>query len=486
MSASSERFAACPLSDPGTAQEEWVSATEQLHTLDTANWARVVLAVAHPDDEVLGPGALIADLAARGIDIETIIASHGEGAIPGAEEDAREALAHVRRQESVRAAAVLGAPTPLFLGLPDGGLHDHEARIAEAIASAARRDAAATPDRRDSGDLVVLAHWAHDGHSDHEAVGRAAMTAVERLREAGHRIRLVAFPVWALHWDTPTGGYVPWAHAVRSVVSAEAAARKQSAVQEFTSQNEAWPAGSDAAPVMPEHVVRRLVETPEWVIPEWVIPEPLPSTREPVDSRAHLEGLYARDVDPWDLETSAYEAEKRGATLAAIPHDRYRLCFEPGCSIGVLTVELAQRADRVLAWDPVERALERARERVSASARQGEPDARRVRLEQRALSAGGSGSETELGAHGADLIVLSEMLYFIPHAELRPILTGLVERAAPGAHIVAVHWRHPVAGWPEGGAATHDALLAVPGLTHLHRDAQSRDYLIDVCQVERR
>ena len=481
MSESSERFAACPLSDPGAAQEEWVNATEQLHTLDTANWARVVLAVAHPDDEVLGPGGLISDLAARGIGVETIIASRGEGAMPDADEDARETLAQVRRQESVRAAAVLGAPTPLFLGLPDGGLHDHEARIAEAIAYVGRRDAAATPDRRDSGDLVVLAHWAHDGHPDHEAVGRAAMTAVGRLRDAGHRIRLVAFPIWALHWDTPTGGLMPWSRAARSVVSAEASARKRSAVQEFRSQNEAWPAGSDVAPVMPEHVVRRLVETPEWVILE-----PLPPTREPVDSRAHLEGLYSRDVDPWDLETSAYEAEKRRATLAAIPRDRYRLCFEPGCSIGVLTAELALRADHVVAWDPVERALERARERASAGARQGETDAGRVRLEQRALTAGGSGSETELGPHGADLIVLSEMLYFIPHAELRPILTGLVERAAPGAHIVAVHWRHPVAGWPEGGAATHDALLAVPGLTHLLRDAQSRDYLIDVCQVDPR
>lgn len=75
------------------------------------------------------------------------------------------------------------------------------------------------------------------------------------------------------------------------------------------------------------------------------------------------------------------------------------------------------------------------------------------------------------------------MLYFIPHAELRAILTGLVERAEPGAHIVAVHWRHPVAGWPEGGSATHDVLLATPGLTHLRRDAASADYLIDVCAV---
>ena len=477
MSESGARFAACPLSSPGTDPEVWASAAAELPHLDVSGWARVVVAVAHPDDEVLGAGAIIADLAARGASIETIIVSRGEGAIPGLDAESQEQLAHERRDESTRAAEVLGAPTPLFLGLPDGGLQDHEFRISEAIAAAMRRMPTGGA-RSGVGETVVLTHWVHDGHPDHEAVGRAAAAAVERVRHTAPHTRLVSFPVWALHWDTPQDGIVPWARAARAELDPAAFDRKTRAARVFRSQNAPWPDESSGDPVMPAHVVQRLLE-----VPEWVILDSFAQPREAVDSRAHLEGLYSRNTDPWGLETSAYEADKRDATLAALPRERYRFCFEPGCSVGVLTLALARRADRVEAWDPVDRALDRARERVAARVRDGDRDAQRVTLVRRALTTGDDEQATQLGPRGADLIVLSEMLYFIPHAELRAILTGLVERAEPGAHIVAVHWRHPVAGWPEGGSATHDVLLATPGLTHLRRDAASADYLIDVCAV---
>lgn len=82
------------------------------------------------------------------------------------------------------------------------------------------------------------------------------------------------------------------------------------------------------------------------------------------DKRKAFEDLYDRDRDPWDVETSDYERQKRGATLAALPAGRFGHVLDIGCSTGVLTAELAPLADRLVAVDVAENALEVARSRV--------------------------------------------------------------------------------------------------------------------------
>ena len=66
---------------------------------------------------------------------------------------------------------------------------------------------------------------------------------------------------------------------------------------------------------------------------------------------AYFEAIYQADADPWRFATSDYEREKYAATLAALPLQAYRSGFEVGCSIGVLTSQLARRCDRLLAVD---------------------------------------------------------------------------------------------------------------------------------------
>lgn len=211
---------------------------------------------------------------------------------------------------------------------------------------------------------------------------------------------------------------------------------------------------------------------------EFLIAEP-PHAALKVDSLDHLAKLYEDSDDPWAMETSPYEARKRRATLAALPRRQYRFCFEPGASIGMLTAELAQRAERVEAWEPLERPLAIARRRLLELERSGWVEPGRVRLLQQALGAG-----SEMGPAGADLVVLSEVLYYIDPADLPPLVEALTQRAADGAHIIAVHWRHPVAGWPGGGATTHEALLASSQLAHRAR-VQDADYIIDVLRKVR-
>lgn len=83
--------------------------------LDSAT--RVLFLHAHPDDETLATGALIADLIARGVEVAVVTATRGErGEItdPGLAED----LVALRERELAAALAVLGVRHHAFLGTP--------------------------------------------------------------------------------------------------------------------------------------------------------------------------------------------------------------------------------------------------------------------------------------------------------------------------------------------------------------------------------
>lgn len=84
--------------------------------------ASVLLVHAHPDDETISTGALIAELVARGIRVSLLTASRGErgevvpGPLSGLEGTAE--LTREREQELQRAAAALGVSDRFWLGEP--------------------------------------------------------------------------------------------------------------------------------------------------------------------------------------------------------------------------------------------------------------------------------------------------------------------------------------------------------------------------------
>jgi SAM-dependent methyltransferase len=148
--------------------------------------------------------------------------------------------------------------------------------------------------------------------------------------------------------------------------------------------------------------------------------------------------MYAEADDPWGFRDRPYEARKRALTLASLPRARYGAVFEPGCSIGNLTVPLAARADRVLAMDPAAAAVHQATAAV--------PD--------NVVVTGGS-VPADWPRGRWDLVVLSEVGYYLD----RPAMTELASQATvTAADLVAVHWRHPVADYPLGGDEVHAAL----------------------------
>lgn len=157
---------------------------------------------------------------------------------------------------------------------------------------------------------------------------------------------------------------------------------------------------------------------------------------------AYFEALYARDPDPWDFATSEYEAAKYDATIAALDPP-YASALEVGCSIGVLTARLAERCERLLAIDVVESALAEARARVP-----------RATFERREVP-------EEWPDGPFDLIVCSEVLYYLDDAALDEALAEIERTLVPSGTLLAVHWRHPTRTYPLLGDEVHARLREI-------------------------
>lgn len=174
--------------------------------------------------------------------------------------------------------------------------------------------------------------------------------------------------------------------------------------------------------------------------------------------REYFDALYAAAPDPWGFRSRWYEERKRALTMALLPDAHYRTGYEPGCSVGVLTRQLAGRCDRLLATDVSAAAVTAA---TAATA-----DLPQVRVETATLPA-------DWPRAVFDLVVISELGYYFDVDDLRE----LASRAVAGTQtLVAVHWRHPVVDYPLRGDEVHAALGAAAaraGLTRLarHRDA---------------
>ncbi|MGP8000765.1 MAG: PIG-L deacetylase family protein [Streptosporangiaceae bacterium] len=209
---------------PGTSEQAWRAwpGLGQLPALGIDGWASAVIVAAHPDDEVLGAGGIIAVLAAAGARLRLVSVTDGEASHPGTGDPP--ALAQRRVAETAQALRALGAQRTevIRLRLPDTGLARHEAGLTAWLAGLA------------AGFDVCLAPWHRDVHADHEVAGRSARRATDRT---------LCYPVWMWHWAVPGDPRVPWHRARRVPLPAAAAAAKQAAIGCFTSQLEDRGAG---------------------------------------------------------------------------------------------------------------------------------------------------------------------------------------------------------------------------------------------------
>ncbi len=140
---------------------------------------------------------------------------------------------------------------------------------------------------------------------------------------------------------------------------------------------------------------------------------------------AYFDRLYAASDDPWQFRSSAYERRKYAATLAALPSRRFRAALEVGCSIGELTRLLAQRCDAVHGLDVAAAPLAVARARCA--------DMPHISFSQL-----GAPHQWPLGQY--DLIVLSEILYFLSPDDLACMARRVCEGLAATGVVLLVNW----------------------------------------------
>ena len=418
--------------DPGTPESTWLTDErwDDVPVLDLTavarRYRRVLVVAAHPDDETLGVGGLMADLADRGVTLDVLVATDGERSHPVRGSGARRSLAARRRAEVERAVARLGAGRPTHVGVPDGELERHTDTVVDAVRA------------RSDPDTLVLAPWLADGHADHDALGRACSTAVSHTGAD-----LAYYPIWLWHWGSPDA--LPWRDVVASESSRVASWRKRVALQEFPSQTSAWvdpgDPGALSLPVLGSTALERahrLVET--LVDPTHTLPT---VSRDRLDRRGaaraqRFDAMYDEGDDPWQIAGSFYEERRRALVLGLLGFRRHGRALEIGCADGQLTQALLERCDDVVALDTSHRAVSTARTRAP-----------RATVEQ-------GMAPMDLPSGPFDLVLLSEVGYFLSPLELVATLRRCEAALAPGGELLLCHWQHPTRDVPLDGQLVHE------------------------------
>jgi cyclopropane fatty-acyl-phospholipid synthase-like methyltransferase len=183
---------------------------------------------------------------------------------------------------------------------------------------------------------------------------------------------------------------------------------------------------------------------------------------------ADFEARYREDPDPWSYTSSEYERDKYRATLDACGPGPFGSAIELGSSIGVFSALLAPRCHSLVTVDAAPTAVEAARHRL----------------------AGYSSVTPILGTmpqaipdRPYDLVVASEVLYYLEPADLAGTLVALRECMTPRARLVAVHWRPGGPERPFDAAQVHALVRGQSWLAQVMSGA-TENYLIDV--LERR
>ena len=180
---------------------------------------------------------------------------------------------------------------------------------------------------------------------------------------------------------------------------------------------------------------------------------------------AYFEGLYRANSDPWGFESSDYEARKYASTLAVVAEEPVARALELGCSIGVLTRQLASKCDRLVATELSEIALDQARRRCSGCANID------FVLAERATD----------GVEGAfDLMLLSEVVYYWDDRDLRAVASAIAEHLQVGGRLILVHWLGET-DYPRSADDAVGSLQDLVGeLFDVEAETRTADYRMDV------
>jgi hypothetical protein len=245
-----------------------------------------------------------------------------------------------------------------------------------------------------------------DSHPDHVAAFRIAC----RLVADGAVERLVTYPVSQCLEGADLGRF-------ETLPIAGERERKLAAIACHRTQlGEILPAASGF--VLGERELAPFREAVERFRP--LVGLPTAGDRVPA---AHFDRLFAANADPWNYTDSRYERERHATTVSALGGRRFARAWEAGAAAGHLAERLVDRCDLLVATDASGEAVALARARLG-----GRAEVCRMVLPDEAPDG------------PFDLILLSDMLYYLGFAGVVETARLCRERLAPGGTLIVVSW----------------------------------------------
>lgn len=190
---------------------------------------KVLVVAAHPDDEVLGCGGVIARHAAEGSDVHILIMAEGATARHDTRDEAHPAIGALR-EAARQAANVLGAREPRLAGFPDNRMDE------VALLDVIKTVEAVVGEVRPS---IVYTHHGGDLNVDHRIVHEAVVTACRPLPETPVRSLYAFETVSSTEWAPETFGQS--FRPTRFVDIATHLDRKLQALESYTSEMRSFP-----------------------------------------------------------------------------------------------------------------------------------------------------------------------------------------------------------------------------------------------------
>lgn len=178
------------------------------------------------------------------------------------------------------------------------------------------------------------------------------------------------------------------------------------------------------------------------------------------------EAIYRKCPDPWRVRTDWYERRKRGLLIGSLTQPRYGRALELACGNGAMTCVLAQRCDDLIAADAAPTAVLLTEQAVR------EEGLANVRVALAQVPAQWPAQWPAQEDAGLDLIVVSELAYYLAPHDLAQLLAQCAASLNQGGEWVMCHF---VKDFPERTRSTRDIhgdVDRIPGLAKVvsHRD----------------
>jgi SAM-dependent methyltransferase len=143
---------------------------------------------------------------------------------------------------------------------------------------------------------------------------------------------------------------------------------------------------------------------------------------------AGFENKFRANIDPWNYTHSRFERVKREVLLRACGPSKHGRVLELGCAIGETTRGLARLSLHLVAVDASPTALNEAARRA--------PRNGRIHF-RRAILPG------QMPRGPFDLIIVSELVYYLRSHHLKPLADRIVAALAPGGITIVLNHRRP-------------------------------------------